>query len=156
MTCNSASRSYVHQCITCCSSNLLSWDWWLWKAEMIILNIDVHHLYWFILEIYEKCPRSWLKKSAKHLEFFLSPKVHFAFSLIFKDLQLKTMKNWTPPMLRHLKFIVWSIFWALDQSFWLLELQAMTLQSEQLGHFWHFFNNLEIFLSFFPLFFFCK
>jgi len=62
---------------------------------------------------------------------------------------LKTMRNWTPPMLRHLKFIVWSIFWALDQSFWLLELQVMTLQSEQLGHFWHFFNNLEIFLSFF-------
>ena len=59
------------------------------------------------------------------------------------------MRNWTPPMLRHLKFIVWSIFWALDQSFWLLELQVMTLQSEQLGHFWHFFNNLEIFLSFF-------
>ena len=28
-------------------------------------------------------------KLSKHLEFFLSPKVHFAFSLIFKDLQLK-------------------------------------------------------------------
>ena len=89
MTYNSASRSHVHQCITCCSSNLLSWDWCHLKAEMILFNIDVHHLYWFILEIYEKCPRSWLKKSAKHLEFFLSPKVPFAFSLIFKDLQLK-------------------------------------------------------------------
>ena len=89
MTYNSASRSHVHQCITCCSSNLLSWDWCHLKAEMIIFNIDVHHLYWFILEIYEKYPRIWLKKSTKHLEFFLSPKVHFAFSLIFKDLQLK-------------------------------------------------------------------
>ena len=89
MTYNSVSRSYVHQCITCCSSNLLSWDWCHLKAEMTLFNIDVHHLYWFILDHNEKCPRSWLKKSAKHFEFFLSAKVHFAFSLIFKDLQLK-------------------------------------------------------------------
>ena len=63
---------------------------------------------------------------------------------------LKSMKIWTPPMLRHLKFIVWSIIWALDQSFWLLELQVMTLQSGVPSQFWHFFNNLEKILSFFP------
>ena len=62
---------------------------------------------------------------------------------------LKSMKIWTPPMLRHLKFIVWSIIWALDQSFWLLELQVMTLQSGVPSQFWHFFNNLEKILSFF-------
>ena len=61
------------------------------------------------------------------------------------------MKIWTPPMLRHLKFIVWSIFSALDQSFWLLELQVMTLQSGVPSQFWHFFNNLEKILSFFSL-----
>ena len=95
MTYNSVSRSYVHQCITSCSSNLLSWGWWLWKAEMILFNFDVHHLYWFILDHNEKCPWSWNKKSVKtnKCRIFLSIKVHFAISLIFKDLQLKNYEE---------------------------------------------------------------
>ena len=146
MTCNSVPWSLIHKFITCCSSNLLRWDRCHLKAETSLFNFDVHLLFWFIWEIGEKWPRSWDEKSAKHLEFFLSPESAILWFLWFsRSCNLKSMKNWTPPMLRHLKFIVWSIFWALVQSFLLLELQVMTLQSGVLGHFWQFFNNLEKF-----------
>ena len=68
MTYNSASWPWLHQCITCFSSNILSWDWCHLKAEMILFNFDVHHLYWFILEIYEKDAWSWLTKNLVFLE----------------------------------------------------------------------------------------
>ena len=91
MTYNAVSGSHVHQCITSCSSNLLSWGWWLWKAKMTLFNFDVHHLHWFVLDHNEKYPWSWYKKSVKtnKCRIFLSPKVHFAISLIFMILQLK-------------------------------------------------------------------
>ena len=146
MTYNSVSRSHVHKSITCCSSNLLSWDWCHLKAKMTLFNFDVHHLYWFILEVYEKSAWSWLLKTVKHLEnFSKSKKCNLHFLWFSRTCNLKTMKNWTPIMLRQLKLIGWSIIWALVQSFWLLELQVMTLQSGVLGHFWQFFNNLEKF-----------
>ena len=75
--CKQFAACHVHGIITSCSSKLLRWDWWLWKAEMSLFNFDVHHLYWFILEVGEKCPWSWDKKSVKHLEIFLSIKSAF-------------------------------------------------------------------------------
>ena len=91
MTYNSASGPWLVAAITSSSSKLLSWGRWIWKAKMTLFNFDVHHLHWFILDHNEKRPWSWNKKSAKtnKCRIFLSIKVHFAISLIFKDLQLK-------------------------------------------------------------------
>ena len=41
----------------------------------------------------KNAPKVGCSKLHKHLEFFLSPKVQFVISLIFKDLQLKNHKE---------------------------------------------------------------
>ena len=75
--CKQFAADHVHGIITSCSSKLLRWGWWLLKVEMSLFKFDVHHFHWFILEVGEKCPWSWDKKSVKHLEIFLSIKSAF-------------------------------------------------------------------------------